>query len=85
MSILDNFQSQPKGLATILQEYAELGFSLHEPDDHVLLLKYKGETIMEYDQFKVTMPMIRGYCYYHLHYVLNMDDQDKLKMLGVIK
>ena len=79
------YKSKKDILSATLGEYAELGFTLHEPDDHMLVLQYKGETIMVYDQLTTTIAAIRVYCYYYLHEVLDMEDKDILRMRGVIK
>ncbi len=79
------YKSKKDILSATLGEYAELGFTLHEPDDHMLVLQYKGETIMVYDQLTTTIAAIRVYCYYYLHEILDMDDKDLLKERGVIK
>ena len=79
------YKSKKDVLTGVLGEYAELGFTLHEPDDHQLVLKYKDQTIMVYDQLTTTIAAIRVYCCYYLHEVLDMDDKDILRMRGVIK
>ena len=79
------YKSKKDILSATLGEYAELGFTLHEPDDHQLVLKYKDQTIMVYDQLTTTIAAIRVYCYYYIHEILGLDDKDTLKMRGVIK
>ena len=79
------YKSKKDVLTGVLGEYAELGFTLHEPDDHQLVLKYKDQTIMVYDQLTTTIAAIRVYCYYYIHEILGLDDKDILKMRGVIK
>ena len=60
-AIMATYKSKKDILSATLGEYAELGFTLHEPDDHQLVLKYKDQTIMLYDQLTTTIAAIRVY------------------------
>lgn len=50
----------------ILGEYAELGFSTKEIDDHFLELWFKDKLIARYNQEKVTADIIRQGCHNYL-------------------
>jgi len=45
-----------------LREYKDFGFSLVEPDDHLLELWFKDKRIAVYNQTKVTFDIIREGC-----------------------
>ncbi len=49
-------------LNEVLGEYVDYGFSLKEPDDHVLELYFKDKRIAVYNQTKVTPDIIREGC-----------------------
>jgi len=53
-----------------LGEYADCGFQLIEPDDHVLLLYFKDKQIAIYNQTKATIPVIRDGCKNYLDNIL---------------
>lgn len=78
-------KSKKDVLSATLGEYAELGFALHEPDDHRLVLSFKGEPIQVYDQLDATIAAIKVYCYYYIHEIIGLDDKDIMQMRGVIK
>lgn len=54
-----NFQSVLNGA---LGDYIQLGFSLTEPDDHVLELCFKGEPVAWFNQNTATIDNIRSIC-----------------------
>lgn len=45
-----------------LGEYSKLGFSLYEPDDHILELSFKGEPVAWFNQNTATIDNIRSIC-----------------------
>ena len=49
-----------------LGEYAQQGFSLVEPDDHLLELWFKDTKVATYNQAKATIEIIREGCKSHL-------------------
>ena len=49
-------------LDTALGSYINDGFSLTEPDDHLLELWFKDKRIAVYNQTKATIPIIREGC-----------------------
>ena len=54
-----NFQSV---LNNTLGDYIQLGFSLTEPDDHLLELCFKGEPVGWFNQNTATIDNIRDFC-----------------------
>ncbi len=53
----------------ILGEYTEYGFSIKEPNDHILELYFKDKLIGSYYQTKVTREIIREGC---KNYLVNL-------------
>ena len=45
-----------------LGEYADMGFSLNEPDDHSTELWFKGKKIATYISTKLTIPVLYEDC-----------------------
>ncbi len=45
-----------------LGEYAEFGFRLEEPDDHVTILYFKDKQIAVYNQSKLTYEILHEGC-----------------------
>ena len=57
---------EPKNRAEMLNatlgDYADLGFRLEEPDDHVTVLYFKDKQIAVYNQDKLTIPTLHEGC-----------------------
>ena len=58
-------------LNAVLGEYAEYGFRLSRPDDHVLELYFHDKRIAVFNQTKVTQDIIREGCHSYLVNVIN--------------
>lgn len=57
-----------------LGEYSDIGFTLEEPDDHIVRLRYKGVNLGTFLQTTVTVAMLRLYC---KHYLATLRRADK--------
>ena len=55
-------QAQVQGLG----EFANRGFRLEHPDDHILLLLHEGELVARFSQLGATPSSIQGECSTHL-------------------
>ncbi len=55
-------QAQIRGLG----EFADRGFTLEHPDDHVLLLMHEGEQIAVFSQTGATQESLQRECARHL-------------------
>jgi len=54
-----------------LGKHANCGFTLVEPDDHVVELYFKGKKIATYNQSKLTIPILREGCRNFLTNLIN--------------
>ncbi len=49
-----------------LGEFARWGFTLHRPDDHVVVLLHEGESVAQFSQLGATTQSIQAECANHL-------------------
>ena len=67
------YTSKQSILNEALGEFKEYGFSLIEPDDHLLELYFKDKKIATYFQAKATIEIIREGC---KNYLININGKD---------
>lgn len=49
-----------------LGEYVRMGFTLEHPDDHVVILRHEGESLVIFSQLGATPESIQAECALHL-------------------
>jgi len=60
--MMANYTGKQSVLDEALGEFKDFGFSLVEPDDHVIELYFKDKKIATYNQSKLTIPILHEGC-----------------------